>query len=102
MIFTLLLICFSHWRIPRTDHCLQFIKQYRRTRARTQHTHPVKLTRFALHVQPLANPADRDHCLQYMTAVGLLFGELKAEHYEDHFAADPRIDQLRQKMKVRA
>jgi len=43
---------------------------------------------------PLKNPADRDHCLQYMTAVGLIFGELKAEHYEDHFAADPRIDEL--------
>jgi 2-methylcitrate dehydratase len=35
-----------------------------------------------------------------MTAVGLIFGELKAEHYEDHFASDPRIDELRSKMKV--
>ena len=49
---------------------------------------------------PLNNPADRDHCLQYMTAVGLLQGELKAEHYEDSFAADPRIDALREKMEV--
>lgn len=49
---------------------------------------------------PLHNPADRDHCLQYMVAIGLLFGELKAEHYEERFAADPRIDALRKKMHV--
>src|SRR5690242_7880191 len=49
---------------------------------------------------PLHNPADRDHCLQYMTAVGLLFGNLTAEYYEDRFAADPRIDELRAKMHV--
>ncbi len=49
---------------------------------------------------PLQNPADRDHCLQYMVAVGLLFGELNADHYEDVVAADPRIDQLREKMVV--
>jgi len=49
---------------------------------------------------PLYNPADRDHCLQYMTAIGLLFGDLKAEHYEDQTAADPRIDKLRSKMVV--
>ncbi|MBM4455595.1 MAG: bifunctional 2-methylcitrate dehydratase/aconitate hydratase, partial [Verrucomicrobia bacterium] len=49
---------------------------------------------------PLHNPADRDHCLQYMTAIGLIFGELTAEHYGEKIAADPRIDQLRQKMKV--
>lgn len=47
---------------------------------------------------PLHNPADRDHCIQYMTAVGLIFGELTAAHYEDSFAADPRIDTLREKM----
>lgn len=47
---------------------------------------------------PLRNPADRDHCLRYMTAIGLLFGELNAEHYEDKVAEDPRIDELRQKM----
>ncbi|MDE0505294.1 MAG: bifunctional 2-methylcitrate dehydratase/aconitate hydratase, partial [Candidatus Poribacteria bacterium] len=39
---------------------------------------------------PLHNPADRDHCLQYMVAIGLIFGELTAEHYEDDVAADPR------------
>jgi 2-methylcitrate dehydratase len=50
---------------------------------------------------PLHNPADRDHCLQYMTAIGLIFGELTAHHYEDSVAADPRIDALRAKMVVR-
>lgn len=49
---------------------------------------------------PLHNPADRDHCLQYMVAIGLLFGDLKAAHYEDEVAADPRIDKLRSKMHV--
>lgn len=48
----------------------------------------------------LHNPADRDHCLQYMVAIGLLFGDLKAEHYEDEIAADKRIDALREKMHV--
>lgn len=46
---------------------------------------------------PLHNPADRDHCLQYMVAVGLIFGELTAAHYEDDAASDPRIDSLRDK-----
>ena len=50
---------------------------------------------------PLANPADRDHCIQYMVAVPLIFGRLTAEDYEDEVAADPRIDQLRAKMQVR-
>ncbi|MDQ3621874.1 MAG: bifunctional 2-methylcitrate dehydratase/aconitate hydratase, partial [Verrucomicrobiota bacterium] len=49
---------------------------------------------------PLANPADRDHCLQYMVAVALLNGALTAGHYEDAVAADPRIDALRAKMEV--
>jgi 2-methylcitrate dehydratase len=49
---------------------------------------------------PLANPADRDHCLQYMVAVPLLFGRLTAEDYEDTVARDPRIDALRAKMVV--
>ncbi|MEM8532758.1 MAG: bifunctional 2-methylcitrate dehydratase/aconitate hydratase [Chloroflexota bacterium] len=49
---------------------------------------------------PLYNPADRDHCLQYMVAVGLIFGALTSEHYEDQVAADPRIDALRDLMKV--
>lgn len=50
---------------------------------------------------PLHNPADRDHCLQYMVAVGLLFGELKAAHYEDDVAENPQIDRLRNLMVVR-
>jgi 2-methylcitrate dehydratase len=49
---------------------------------------------------PLANPADRDHCLQYMTAVPLVFGRLTAADYEDHVATDPRVDALRAKMRV--
>jgi 2-methylcitrate dehydratase len=49
---------------------------------------------------PLHNAADRDHCLQYMTAVGLIFGELTADHYEDETARDPRVDSLREKMEV--
>ena len=48
----------------------------------------------------LHNPADRDHCLQYMVAIGLLHGDLIAEHYEDEAALDPRIDSLRAKMHV--
>ncbi len=50
---------------------------------------------------PLANPADRDHCLQYMTAVPLIFGRLTAADYEDRVAGDPRIDALRARMIVR-
>ena len=49
---------------------------------------------------PLANPADRDHCIQYMVAVPLIKGSLAAEDYEDAVAADPRVDALRQKMEV--
>jgi 2-methylcitrate dehydratase len=47
---------------------------------------------------PLDNPADRDHCIQYMTAIGLLKGKLTAKDYEDIVADDPRIDRLREKM----
>jgi 2-methylcitrate dehydratase len=49
---------------------------------------------------PLANPADRDHCLQYITAIALLHGDLTSDHYEDDAASDPRIDTLRGKMTV--
>ena len=49
---------------------------------------------------PLDNPADRDHCIQYMIAVPLLKGSLTAEDYEDAVATDPRIDSLRAKMEV--
>ncbi|KXW56860.1 bifunctional 2-methylcitrate dehydratase/aconitate hydratase [Ferrovum sp. PN-J185] len=48
---------------------------------------------------PLNNPADRDHCIQYMTAIGLIFGQLTAADYEDSRAQDPRIDELRAKME---
>jgi len=49
---------------------------------------------------PLYNPADRDHCIQYMVAIGLIFGDLNANHYEDAIAKDQRIDALRKKMVV--
>jgi 2-methylcitrate dehydratase len=49
---------------------------------------------------PLANYADRDHCIQYMVAVPLIFGRLTADDYVDAVAADPRIDALRAKMEV--
>ena len=47
---------------------------------------------------PLDNPADRDHCIQYMSAIGLLKGNLTAQDYEEHAASDPRIDAIRGKM----
>jgi 2-methylcitrate dehydratase len=50
---------------------------------------------------PLANPADRDHCIQYMVAIPLLFGRLTAHDYEDEIAHDPKVDALREKMEVR-
>ena len=50
---------------------------------------------------PLDNPADRDHCIQYMVAVPIIFGRLTAADYEDDVASDPRIDALRDKMEVR-
>ena len=50
---------------------------------------------------PLHNPADRDHCLQYMVAVALVFGRLTVDDYEEAIARDPRIDALRDKMNVR-
>ena len=70
-----------------------------------------EIERVAIHTQeagvriidktgPLANYADRDHCIQYMVAVPLLFGRLTAEDYTDAVAADPRIDALRARMVV--
>jgi 2-methylcitrate dehydratase len=50
---------------------------------------------------PLANPADRDHCIQYMVAIPLIFGRLTAADYEDGVARDPRVDALRARMEVR-
>ena len=64
------------------------------------HTHESAI-RIISKVGPLNNPADRDHCLQYMTAVPLIFGNLVAEHYEDEFhESNPMIDQLRDKMQI--
>ncbi len=64
------------------------------------HTHESAIRIISKH-GPLDNPADRDHCLQYMTAVPLAFGALVAEHYEDDFhQTHPIIDQLREKMEV--
>lgn len=51
-------------------------------------------------VGPLSNPADRDHCLQYITAVALIHGKLTSDHYEAAAASDPRIDRLRERMDV--
>ncbi|QKY68438.1 bifunctional 2-methylcitrate dehydratase/aconitate hydratase [Lentibacillus sp. CBA3610] len=50
---------------------------------------------------PLKNPADRDHSLQYITAIGLIYGKITADYYEDEIAANPLIDKLRYKMTVR-
>jgi len=48
----------------------------------------------------LRNPSDRDHCLQYMVAVALIYGELGHEHYSDKIAADPRIERLIRKIRI--
>jgi len=64
------------------------------------HTHESAI-RIINKVGPLNNPADRDHCLQYMVAVPLAFGNLVAEHYEDNFhSTNPIIDELREKMEI--
>jgi len=64
------------------------------------HTHESAI-RIISKVGPLANPADRDHCIQYIVAVPLAFGNLIAEHYEDGFHTEhPIIDQLRDKMEI--
>jgi 2-methylcitrate dehydratase len=63
------------------------------------HTHEAAL-RIIDKKGPLNNPADRDHCIQYMIAIPLLFGRLVASDYEDQVASDPRIDALRAKMET--
>ena len=65
----------------------------------TIHTHEAAL-RIIDKKGPLNNPADRDHCIQYMIAIPLLFGRLVASDYEDRVASDPRIDALRAKMET--
>ncbi len=52
-------------------------------------------------VGTLHNPADRDHCLQYMVAIPLIYGALTADHYEDNIAKNPQIDILRDKMEIK-
>ena len=64
----------------------------------TIHTHEACL-RIIDKKGPLANPADRDHCVQYMVAIPLLFGRLTASDYEDSIASDPRIDELRARIE---
>ncbi len=82
------------------------LKLHRQVEHRLQEVQTVSITthRSAIRIidktGPLHNPADRDHCLQYMVAVGLIFGALTADHYESDVAADPRIDALREKMVV--
>ncbi len=78
---------------PRVRERLEHI---RRIRVRTQES----ALRIIDKRGPLRNPADRDHCLQYAVAVALIHGELRAEHYEDETAGDPRIDRLRGLMEL--
>ncbi|MCL8207014.1 MAG: bifunctional 2-methylcitrate dehydratase/aconitate hydratase [Actinomycetia bacterium] len=72
------------------------LEAVRRIRIRTQES----AARIIDKRGPLDNPAARDHCLQYMVAVALLYGRVDAEHYRDPVAQDPRIDALRDKMVV--
>ena len=78
---------------PQVSHRLDAIEKVRIT---TQES----AIRIIDKTGPLYNPADRDHCLQYMSAIGLIFGDLTADHYQDAIAKDPRIDALRAKMEV--
>ena len=65
----------------------------------TLHTHESAI-RIISKTGKLYNSADRDHCIQYIIAVALIFGEVTAEHYDDTIASDPRIDELRKKIEV--
>ena len=51
-------------------------------------------------IGPLHNYADRDHCLQYMIAIALIYGKVEANHYQDEIASNPMIDSLREKMVI--
>jgi len=83
------------------------VKLYPQVRDRIDQIARIEITthesaiRIISKVGPLHNSADRDHCLQYMVAIGLLHGDLNADHYTDAAAADARIDTLRDKMEVR-
>jgi len=72
------------------------LEQIRRIRLRTQEP----ALRIIVKSGPLRNPADRDHCLQYAVAAALIHGDLRAEHYEEQAAGDPRLDRLRGLMEV--
>ena len=82
------------------------VKIYPEIKDRLEEINKIEITthesaiRIISKVGELNNPADRDHCLQYMVAIGLLKGNLVAEDYEDDVAQDPRIDELRSKMVV--
>ncbi|MFI5369194.1 MAG: bifunctional 2-methylcitrate dehydratase/aconitate hydratase [Spirochaetia bacterium] len=67
------------------------LEKIRRIRIRTQES----AMRIIDKQGPLHNPADRDHCIQYAVAIALIHGELRAEHYEEDAARDPRVDRLR-------
>ena len=84
---------------PTEDEALSLIHFLRRRIVRriTIRTHEACI-RIIDKKGPLDNPADRDHCIQYMVAVPILFGRLTAGDYEDSIASDPRIDALRDKI----
>ena len=96
-------------RVPRADGrgsrhgAAQQAARSRQVRGRHQAPSQLRTHEACLRIidkkGPLNNPADRDHCVQYMVAVPLIFGRLTAADYEDAFAADPRIDALRDKMQ---
>ncbi|WP_245807774.1 bifunctional 2-methylcitrate dehydratase/aconitate hydratase [Halobacillus massiliensis] len=80
------------------------IKLHKQIKGRIQDIEKVTITTHESAIRiidkegPLHNPADRDHCLQYITAIGLLYGSLNADHYEDEVARNPEIDRLRSTM----
>ncbi|MHA1977217.1 MAG: bifunctional 2-methylcitrate dehydratase/aconitate hydratase [Candidatus Hodarchaeales archaeon] len=82
------------------------IKLHTKVKARIEDIQRVKIVTHEAAIQIidkkgfLQNPADRDHCLQYMVAIGLIFGKLEYKDYEAERASDPRIDSLREKMEV--
>ncbi|WP_434777239.1 2-methylcitrate dehydratase [Neisseria sp. Ec49-e6-T10] len=87
--------------------CEAAVKLHPKVKDRLQDIEKIVITthesaiRIISKVGQLANAADRDHCIQYMTAVPLAFGNLVAEHYEDSFhASNPIIDELREKMEI--
>ncbi|WP_044874356.1 2-methylcitrate dehydratase [Pseudomonas sp. LFM046] len=98
-------------RFPAEFHgqtaCEAAVRLHRQVRNRVTEVDRIRITtqesaiRIINKTGPLANAADRDHCIQYMTAVALVYGNLVAEHYEDDFhQAHPVIDRLRDRMEV--